>query len=247
MRRFGECIEKISSHHDYEIEPFGWLANGRVREGLMTNKEIYDRFAAKIERFFTNKAISRQDVGDLLHRTFVRFFAIRARGRMVRQPLGFLYGIANNVLHEYWREKGRVAQHEDIGEHSVASLEAGASTLLGQREDRRLLHESLREVKLDYQVVLELFYWENKTYEQIAEFLEVSVGTVGTRLRRGRKALALVIEHKWAQEGRRATRAGPPTRSTRPPHSESIHSGSRSSFGRTRSTSSDRSSSSWPR
>ena len=49
--------------------------------------------------------------------------------------------------------------------------------------------EGLRRIPLDYQVALELFFWEHLTGPEIAQVLGVPEGTVRTRLRRGRLAL----------------------------------------------------------
>lgn len=160
----------------------------------MTNEEIYDQCASSLERFFVNKVTLDQDVDDLLQKTFERFFAKRTEGREIHEPCAFLGGIAKNVLLEYWREKSRLERHEDIGEHSLVSLGSGISTLFTRNEDQQLVLNALREVKLNYQLVLELYYWENRSYQEIADILNISLGTAGTWLRRGREALRRVIE-----------------------------------------------------
>lgn len=161
---------------------------------MLTNKEIYQRHAAAIERFFINKVSSDQDIEDLLQQTFERLFRQRALGREVRDCRPFLIGIAKNVLFEYWRQRNRLDKQDDIGECSLFDLGSGISTLMKKSEEQQLVLEALRTIKIKYQMVLELFYWERLSYQRIAEILGVCEGTVGTWLRRGRDQLRRSLE-----------------------------------------------------
>ena len=48
-------------------------------------------------------------------------------------------------------------------------------------------------MSIDYQVVLELYFWEEMTAAEIAGVLEIPLGTAQTRLRRAREGLAKQI------------------------------------------------------
>ena len=61
--------------------------------------------------------------------------------------------------------------------------------LLAKHQEQRLLLEGLRAIPVNYQVVLELHYWEGMTTSQISEVLGVPNGTVRSRLQRARDAL----------------------------------------------------------
>ncbi|WP_434428243.1 RNA polymerase sigma factor [Nannocystis pusilla] len=53
----------------------------------------------------------------------------------------------------------------------------------------RLLLAALQRLPLDYQVVLELHYWESMTTDEIAAALGLPPGTARSRVRRGRQLL----------------------------------------------------------
>ncbi len=53
--------------------------------------------------------------------------------------------------------------------------------------------EAIRELPTEYGVVCTLYFMEDSTYHEIAEVLDIPVGTVRSRLHRGRKMLQKVL------------------------------------------------------
>ena len=155
---------------------------------MTKEKEIYDLYAGKIHRLFSNKAAAANDIDDLLHTTFLRFYEKSAQEE-IRTPLRYLYRIAHNVLYEYWRKRRRDNLHQEIGELSLADLGAGITTLISNDEERQRVLDALRHLRLDFQIVIELRYWERLSYQEIAELLDQNPRTIGVWLRRGRHQL----------------------------------------------------------
>ena len=93
------------------------------------------------------------------------------------------------MLCRYLRERTRHARDIDFDAISVAALQDSLSSAVGQAREQRLLLEGLRSLPVNYQVVLELHYWEDLSTNEIAQVLDIPVGTVRSRLRRARDAL----------------------------------------------------------
>lgn len=153
---------------------------------------LFVRHFAAVDRFFRHK-VGAADIQDLTQRTFMV---------CVERPHGFqglssfrtyLLGIANNVLREHYRAvaRGRV---DDVDQCAVIDLGAGPSTLVGAKEEQRLLLEALRSVPLESQVILELYFWEHLSGPQLAEVLGVGENTARTRLRRARIRVGEALE-----------------------------------------------------
>jgi DNA-directed RNA polymerase specialized sigma24 family protein len=62
--------------------------------------------------------------------------------------------------------------------------------VLAVHQEQRLLLEALRRIPLDYQLVLELYYWEDMAAPELAQVLGLPEGTVRSRLRRAKEALS---------------------------------------------------------
>lgn len=154
---------------------------------------LIERHYDAMVRFFRNKAGPQAD--DLVQRVFLRCLEMKGRFRAESSVRTFLFGIARNVLLEFFRGKVRDQRVDpDFTVRSIHDLDPGLSTAAAGRSDQRLLVEALQRIPLEIQVTLELFYWEELSLEALAEVLEIPVGTVKSRLHRGRKLLKQAME-----------------------------------------------------
>lgn len=161
------------------------------REGDgQAGEELFDRHADTIVRFFENKVCVGAE--DLTQATFVRLIEGRQRIREGLAFRAFVLGIARNVLREHLRELDR-GRKIDPEVDTMAELAPGPSSILGEREEHRLLVEALRRLPIDHQILLELFYWEQLKTHEIAEVLELAPSTIRTRLSRARELLAVTM------------------------------------------------------
>ena len=126
---------------------------------------------------------------DLVQRTFAACVEGRDRFREDATFRTYLYGIAHNLLCEYFRDKRRSLEELDLEKVSIVDLGASPMSLLAARSDERLLLHALRQIPLASQVILELCYWEQMTGAELGQFLGVPENTARSRLRKARKQL----------------------------------------------------------
>ncbi len=148
--------------------------------------ELFERYFEGVARFFRNKV---PDYDDLVQQTFTACLESRDRFRRDSAFRTYLFAIAHNVLRAHFRSRRREAARLEWTEVSACDLAPGPSTMFRARREQQLLLESLRRIPLDYQVVLELYYWEELPGSAIAEIVEIPENTVRSRLRKGKKLL----------------------------------------------------------
>jgi RNA polymerase sigma-70 factor (ECF subfamily) len=149
-------------------------------------RALVERHFAAIYRFFANKLGT--DVDDLVQQTFLA--AVEGRER-VRDAAGFrpyLFGIARNRLMRHFRDRGPMPDDCSVGDLQAATQ--SIAQLLVDRREQRLLLAALRRLPIDLQIAVELAYWEGLTDREVAEILEVPMGTFKSRLRKARQMLA---------------------------------------------------------
>ncbi len=151
--------------------------------------ELVRRHFMSVYRFFVNKVGGADEVDDLLQRTFLACVEGRDRVRDDDSLRSYILGIARNQMLMYVRRRQRDRQRMGPGEVSMAEISGSPSRVLAGRDEQKLLLVALREIPLDLQTVVELYYWEELSVAQMAEVLEIPAGTVKSRLYRARDAL----------------------------------------------------------
>ena len=152
--------------------------------------ELFQGHFEAIRRFFVNKV--DRDVEDLVQRTFIGCVegSDRFEGRSSFRT--YLFAVANNILREFYRQKRR-DERLDFGTCSVADLGAGPSSVIADRREQRALLEALRCIPLEFQVALELYYWEKLTGVELGEALGIPENTARSRIRRGKELLTKAL------------------------------------------------------
>lgn len=159
----------------------------REGEGA-AGEQLFARYYNLIERFFLNK-VGPERVGDLVQDTFMACVEGRDRVHDPNRFRGYMLSVAYNVFCKHLRGRYREGVQVDLDDTSLVELEPSPSAVVAAHKEQRLLLEGLRAIPVNYQVVLELHYWEQLSTREIAAVLSVPAATVRSRLQRARDAL----------------------------------------------------------
>ena len=110
----------------------------------------------------------------------------------------WLLAIVRNTYYT-WRRHNRLPGEETVLEedkHHVADEAPDPETLLLRETDRQLLRNALRQLPKEFLEVIVLREFEELSYKQIAEVVQIPCGTVMSRLARARKRLLQVLVAK---------------------------------------------------
>ena len=151
---------------------------------------LFRRYFAQTRRFFRNK-VGADDVEDLVQRTFAGLVEGVEGFRGDASFRVFLFAVARRQLYKFLRDNGRhVARHGvDLGVSSIQALGFSPSSVIAAGEHHVLVQQALQRISVEYQTMIELYYWDEIPGPEIAEILGISPTTVRTRLHRARKAL----------------------------------------------------------
>ncbi len=161
-----------------------WQAGDRA-----AGSALFERHVAPVTRFFRSK--TDHEVDDLVQDTFLACVKSLEASRAITSFRGFLFGIARHKLLDHIARR----RHAPFDPTTQSAVAGGASpeSALVREEEHRLLARALRQIPLDFQITLELFYWEGLAGEDIAVATGVSPHTVRSRLARARELLAEVL------------------------------------------------------
>jgi RNA polymerase sigma-70 factor (ECF subfamily) len=166
----------------------------QVREGRVAALgELFERHHAALYRFCLRMTGNRAESEDLVQDVFMRMLKHRTTFKPDQGFPPWMYRIAHNVAVDYLRRSSRAPQAEPDLEDRPADLPPSDERVL-EREQAALLRRALLELPADRREVLLLSRYELKSYEEVAEALGISVGTVKTRAHRAIKQLREVYQ-----------------------------------------------------
>lgn len=168
----------------------------RWRDGEKSaGNELFQRHFESIRRFFRNKA-NLEDAEDLIQRTFLACVESVPKFRGEASFRTYLFTIARRELCHYIRRKMRTGAREepDLTVSAIADFGISPSVAALKLQEQAIIVEAMRRIPIDFQITLELYYWEQLQGPELAEVLGIAPTTVRTRLHRAREALREMLE-----------------------------------------------------
>jgi RNA polymerase sigma factor (sigma-70 family) len=159
-----------------------WAA-GDAEAGRALVEAHFDR----VYRFFRSKL--DRGAEDLTQEVFAACVAEPAAFRGESSFRAFLLGVARRMLWKHYRKREREGRALERQWITAELIEPSPSAAVAATSEVELLGRALRRLPLDLQIVLELHYWEAASTAEIAQIVEIPVGTVKTRLMRARTLL----------------------------------------------------------
>jgi RNA polymerase sigma-70 factor (ECF subfamily) len=177
-------------------EPADWVAPSW--------DDIVRQHADRVYRLAYRLSGNRSDAEDLTQETFVRVFRSLADYTPGTFE-GWLHRITTNLFLDMVRRRQKIrfdALAEDASER-LASDEPGPERAYEQNNLDPEIQRALDALPADFRAAVVLCDLEGLTYEEIALTLDIKVGTVRSRIHRGRVLLREALAHR-APVGRQA-------------------------------------------
>jgi len=170
------------------------LAGRMIHHESMTasTEEIGELIVAllpRLRRFARSLSRNQHDADDLAQVAVERALRHREQFRAGANLASWLFGIMKNAWLDDRRaraRRGEVALPEDSGEHPVVTP-ADTSTSLWS------VSEAMNKLPEDQRLAVACVLVEGMSYKEAAEVLEIPIGTLTSRLARGRTALAAAL------------------------------------------------------
>lgn len=163
-------------------------------------RELFRRYAPRLLRAVRMSAISDDDARDLLQQTFLQLHRARndfQRGRRLRP---WIYTIALNLKRDLLRRRGR--RVEIALEPEQFERPATQNDALERRAEAQQLRAALQQLPDAQREVIELHWFAELPFSEIAQSVGAGLSTVKVRAHRGYKRLRALLEQQDAGAGR---------------------------------------------
>jgi RNA polymerase sigma-70 factor (ECF subfamily) len=158
---------------------------------MLDFEKLVEDFYVPLYRFAVSLARQESDAADLTQQTFLLW---ATKGHQLRDASKVKTWLFTTLYREFLgrkRQQDRFVESESSAE-AVAAQTIAASVV--NQLDGDIVQRALLGLEETYRAPLTLFYLQQHSYREIAEILEVPIGTVMSRISRGkvqlRKALA---------------------------------------------------------
>ncbi len=164
-------------------------------------REIVHRYQNKILRYTTYLTQSESKAADVTQETFIKAFVNLQSFDLKKKFSSWLYRIAHNeAINHLKKYQKEISLDGSPLKEEFVSAENGVHRSLSQELLKKEVSTSLNKLPLIYRSPLALFYLGERSYEEISDVLRIPIGTVGTRIKRGKKMLAGIWTRSHTKE-----------------------------------------------
>lgn len=160
---------------------------------MSTDSEFSDLICAwydPLYRFALSLAHNEDDAQDLTQATFLKWAkkgdTLRDRSKAKTWLFSVLY---REFLDQ--AKRSRRFPHSELHDDQVPTANSPSAE---RKIDAAAAVEALAQLDKRFRAPLILFFMENHSYQEIAEILDIPIGTVMSRLRRGKDRLRAMME-----------------------------------------------------
>ncbi len=180
----------------------------RARSGSeQAYRVLLGRYQRPVFALIFRMVRNRERAEDLAQETFVRVFNNIDRYDPKYKFSSWIFKIANNLTIDALRKKGvrtvsldgsAYAETDDETEGSRIDPESGSETPEEELEAREMgseIEAAIGRLRPEYRSAVLLRHVEGRPYDEIAEILDLPLGTVKTYIHRGRGELRAMLAH----------------------------------------------------
>ena len=144
---------------------------------------------------------NQDDAEDLVQEAYLRAFKFFS-GYYGGDSRAWLLTIVRNTCYT-WLQQNRVLRLADPIEDKLDEVGldfADPEMLLLQSVDAQIVRQSLQELPVEFREIVVMREMEGLSYKEIADIVDIPIGTVMSRLARGRKRLYVLLADRMGKE-----------------------------------------------
>ncbi len=164
-------------------------------------ESIVNAYYQPLYRFGYSLAKNEHEAGDLAQQTF---FIYAEKGSSLRDKSKVKSWLFTTLYREFLRRRRKEGRMDNYEPEMLEAAGGSVEPHIRRSMDANLAVEALDEVDAIYREPLNLFYLKDLSYKEIAKVLDVPIGTIMSRLSRGKAQLRDIFKRKEAETSENA-------------------------------------------
>lgn len=162
------------------------------------DKEMYryivERYQEPLLRYSFSMVRDGAGSADVTQSTFIKVYVNLNGFNTKRKFSSWLYRIAHNEAINYIKKHAKELHPDAEWFDSLVDSKTNLEELADKNASKQLLGKSIESLDIKYREPLLLHYFSGKSYEEISDVLRLPTSSVGTRIRRAKAQLKVVLE-----------------------------------------------------
>ena len=157
---------------------------------------LTQRYRAPLHRFFASLLLDASQADDCVQETFLRLWLLRRDYAPIGKFSTYLFQLGKNHLLNQQRKLRAQAAHytDDDGLNVTASVEDQPEQCILRRDRHAQVRQAVASLPPRLRVVVELAHARQHTYAEIAQQLQIPVGTVKSRMFEANRRLRQTLQ-----------------------------------------------------
>lgn len=135
----------------------------------------------------------RLDVEEIVQQVFVELYSALARFRFESKLGTFIYRITVNVVSKNMKHEQRRVSIDANGDFLTTEIDGGAEEKIFKDEQNIQLRKAIGQLKAEQRTALVLFAFEDFSYNEIADVMQISLSKVESLIFRAKKNLRKML------------------------------------------------------
>jgi len=162
----------------------------QTRDAPSAYAQAVDDHYANLYRFALQLARNPTDAEDLTQQAYLKLARNQAKIKDMGKVKSWLYSTLYRQFIDQYRRQSR---YTDAPAEEQETPELNPRQQMAKKADAERVHAALAQLDESVRAPLTLFYLEDFSYREIAAALSIPVGTVMSRLSRGKTRLAQLL------------------------------------------------------
>lgn len=174
-----------------------------IQKSLSGDADAFEWIVRKYQRriYYTviQMVMDHEDTNDIIQETFIKVYTKLDTYDPTYPFYPWLYRIAINTTlnHQKQKKRNQLLSLDDNNGHHKPDFATGPMQMREMEGDELIkgVREALRKIPAEQRMVFMLRVRDELSYQEISEQLEISIGTVMSRLSRAREKLRMLLNH----------------------------------------------------
>jgi len=161
--------------------------------------QIVDRYQQVVANLCYKLCGNKVDVEEVTQQVFCSLYTALPRFRFQSKLSTFIYRITVNVVSKQLKSQRRAVPQSQLTNLPEQGHDETAERQIVRSERDAMLHRCIDKLKPEQRTALVLYSFDELSYKEIADVMQVSLAKVETLIFRARKSLKVMIEKEFAK------------------------------------------------